>query len=79
MSNELLLWIGFNVFVLGMLVLDLGVFHRQAHEIKIKEALAWSAVWILLSLVFNAGIYFWKGRERALEFLAGYLLWSPAF
>ncbi len=50
MSNELLLWIGFNVFVLAMLALDLGVFHRKAHEVKIKEALWWSAVWIALAL-----------------------------
>ncbi len=74
MSNELLLWIGFNVFVLAMLALDLGVFHRKAHEIKIKEALLWSAVWILLALAFNTGIYLWRGQEAALEFLTGYLL-----
>jgi len=74
MSNELLLWIGFNVFVLAMLALDLGVFHRQAREVKVKEALWWSAVWIALALTFNAGIYFWRGEEAALEFLTGYLL-----
>ena len=74
MSNELLLWIGFNVFVLAMLALDLGVFHRKAHEVKIKEALWWSAVWIALALAFNAGIYFFRGEEAALEFLTGYLL-----
>ncbi|MCG3118559.1 MAG: putative membrane-bound redox modulator Alx [bacterium] len=74
MSNELLLWIGFNVFVLAMLALDLGVFHRKAHEVKVKEALWWSAVWIALALTFNAGIYFFRGEEAALEFLTGYLL-----
>jgi tellurite resistance protein TerC len=74
MSNELLLWIGFNVFVLAMLALDLGVFHRKAHEVKIKEALWWSAVWIALALAFNTGIYFFRGEEAALEFLTGYLL-----
>jgi tellurite resistance protein TerC len=74
MSNELLLWIGFNVFVLAMLALDLGVFHRKAHEVKVKEALWWSAVWIGLALTFNAGIYFFRGEEAALEFLTGYLL-----
>ena len=74
MSNELLLWIGFNVFVLAMLALDLGVFHRKAHEVKVKEALWWSAVWIALAMLFNAGIYFFRGEEAALEFLTGYLL-----
>lgn len=74
MSNELPLWIGFNVFVLAMLALDLGVFHRQAHEVKVKEALWWSAVWIGLAMLFNAGVYFWRGEEAALEFLTGYLL-----
>jgi tellurite resistance protein TerC len=74
MSNELLLWIGFNVFVLAMLALDLGVFHRKAHEVKVKEALWWSTVWIALALAFNTGIYFFRGEEAALEFLTGYLL-----
>jgi tellurite resistance protein TerC len=57
-----------------MLALDLGVFHRKAHVIKIKEALVWSAVWITLALLFNLGIYFWRGPETALEFLTGYLI-----
>lgn len=74
MENSLLLWIGFNVFVLAMLALDLGVFHRKAHVVKIKEALIWSAVWITLALLFNLGIYFWRGEVAALEFLTGYLL-----
>lgn len=68
------LWIGFNFFVLLMLVLDLGVFHRTKHEIKIKEALIWTAVWITLALVFNYGIYFFQGKQKALEFLTGYLI-----
>ena len=74
MANSLFLWIGFNLFVLGMLALDLGVFHRKAHVIKIKEALAWSAFWIALALLFNVGVYFWRGPQTALEFLTGYLL-----
>ncbi len=74
MSNELWMWIGFNVFVLAMLALDLGVFHRKSHEVKIKEALLWSGVWILLALTFNGIIYFWRGSETALEFLTGYLI-----
>jgi tellurite resistance protein TerC len=74
MSDQVLLWVVFNIFVLGMLALDLGVFHRKAHTIKIKEALAWSGVWIFLALLFNLGIYFWRGPESALEFLTGYLI-----
>jgi TerC family integral membrane protein len=74
MGNRLVLWIGFNIFVLAMLTLDLGVFHRKAHVIKIKEALVWSGVWITLALLFNLGIYLWRGPETALEFLAGYLI-----
>ncbi len=74
MSTELWMWIGFNVFVLAMLALDLGVFHRKSHEVKIKEALAWSGVWIALALVFNVLLYFWRGEQAALEFLTGYLI-----
>jgi tellurite resistance protein TerC len=51
--DSTLLWVGFNVFVLAMLALDLGVFHRTAHEVNVKEALVWSVVWIGLALVFN--------------------------
>jgi tellurite resistance protein TerC len=68
------LWIGFTAFILAMLALDLGVFHRKAHAIKISEAIIWSAIWVGLALLFNAGIYFWFGSERALEFFTGYLI-----
>ncbi len=68
------LWIGFTVFVLAMLALDLGVFHRRAHEVGAKEAAIWSVVWISLALLFNLGIYAWFGSERALEFSTGYLI-----
>ena len=68
------LWIGFIVFVLAMLAIDLGVFHRQAHAVSIREAAVWSAVWVSLALVFNAAVYFWFGSELALEFTAGYLI-----
>jgi len=67
-------WLGFLAFVFLMLALDLGVFHRKSHEVKIKEALVWSAVWIGMALAFNYLIYFFMGREKALEFLAGYLI-----
>ncbi|MCS6954086.1 MAG: TerC family protein [Bryobacterales bacterium] len=69
-----LLWVGFTLFVLAMLALDLGVFHRRAHEVRMAEALAWTVVWIVLALAFNVGVYFWFGSHRALEFLTGYLI-----
>ena len=68
------LWFGFTAFVLLMLVIDLGVFHRDAHELSLKEALSWSAVWVLLALLFNAAIYVGLGSTPALEFLTGYLI-----
>jgi tellurite resistance protein TerC len=74
MAIDAYIWTGFIAFVLLMLALDLGVFHRKSHEVKIKEALAWSAVWISLALIFNYGIYHFMGKEKALEFLAGYLI-----
>jgi tellurite resistance protein TerC len=67
-------WTLFCVFVLAMLALDLGVFHRKHHVVKLKEALGWSAVWIGLAIVFNVGIYFWMGHVKAMEFLTGYVI-----
>jgi tellurite resistance protein TerC len=67
-------WIAFNAFVLGMLALDLGVFHRKAHAVSMREAGIWSAVWVALALAFNAGLYFVWGAEPALQFLTGYLI-----
>jgi tellurite resistance protein TerC len=72
--NQTWLWIGFNLFVVAMLALDLGVFHKKAHVIKIKEALLLSAFWIALALLFNVGVYFVEGKQKALEFLTGYLI-----
>jgi tellurite resistance protein TerC len=68
------LWVGFTVFVLGMLALDLGVFHRKAHEVSIREAAVWSVVWVTLSLVFNVIIYWYLGAQAGLQFLTGYLI-----
>ena len=68
------LWIGFTLFVLALLALDLGVFHRKAHEVTTREALWWSAIWISLALLFNVGITYWFGRERGMEFLTGFLI-----
>jgi len=71
---KLLLWVGFICFILFMLAVDLLIFNRKRHEIRIKEALIWSGVWIGLALAFNFGIFIWGGRQLALEFLTGYLL-----
>lgn len=69
-----LLWGGFVAFVLAMLALDLGVFHRKAHEVPLKEALTWSVVWIAIAAAFNLGIYHWFGAEAALQFATGYVI-----
>jgi tellurite resistance protein TerC len=74
MEIQLIHWIAFLAFVFLLLALDLGVFHRKSHEVKIKEALIWSAVWISLALVFNYFVYLYMGKVKALEFLAGYLI-----
>jgi tellurite resistance protein TerC len=73
-SETIWLLVGFNLFVIAMLALDLGVLHRHAHAVSLKEAVTWSLVWITLALTFNLGVYFWRGSETALEFLAGYLI-----
>ena len=73
-DTSLWLWAGFNLFVLAMLALDLGVFHRKAHSVSIREATVWSAVWISLALLFNAGIWFFQGSEAGVQFLTGYLI-----
>ncbi len=72
--NETLALVLFNVFVIAMLLLDLGIFQRRAHVIGVREALGWSLFWIVLSLLFNLGLYFWQGKEVALQFLTGYLI-----
>lgn len=81
MEGKTLYWILFNVFVLIMLALDLGVFNRKAHEVKMKEALIWSAVWIVLALTFNLWLYFnytppegFTSADSALQFLTGYVI-----
>lgn len=74
MNNEVLLWSGFALLIGVMLVLDLGVFNRKSHEISFREAATWTAVWTSLALAFNVWIYVEMGREKALEFLAGYLI-----
>jgi tellurite resistance protein TerC len=70
----LIFWILFNAFALGMLVLDLLVFHRRGRVVRSREALAWSAMWIVLAAAFAGIIFFWQGRQVALEFVTGYVL-----
>ncbi|HMM41164.1 MAG TPA: TerC family protein [Thermomicrobiales bacterium] len=68
------LWAGFTVFVLLLLTLDLGIFHRRPHTISVREAALWTAGWVSLAAVFNIGVYLTAGSERGLEFTAGYLV-----
>ena len=70
----IIFWILFNLFVLAMLVLDLGVFHRRAHAVKFREAALWSAMWIGLAAAFALVLYFWQGRTSTLEFVTGYVI-----
>ena len=83
-EGQVWLWVGFNLFVLIMLALDLGVFHRKSHVVSAKEAIAWSVFWISLALIFNLGIYFfwdsmspgsgYTNNEAALAFFTGYII-----
>ena len=72
--NQTWLWIAFNVFVLGMLAVDLGVFNRKAHVITLKEALRWTVLVVIVAAVFCAGIFRFRGEQAGLEFLTGYLI-----
>jgi tellurite resistance protein TerC len=70
----ILFWVLFNLFVIAMLALDLGVFNRRAHSIGFPEALGWSAMWVALAAAFAVLVYFWRGRTAGLEFATGYLI-----
>ncbi len=74
MIDTLWLWLGFNLFVLAMLALDLGVFHRKAHVVTLRESMSWTVVWVGLALVFNLGVWHNMGPERGLEFFTGYVI-----
>lgn len=74
MSPDLWPWIIFNALVLGMLALDLGVFHRKSHVVEMREALTWSGVWIALALLFNGWVYYSRGPQAGIEFFTGYLI-----
>lgn len=74
MTDSLWLWIGFNLFVLAMLALDLGVFHRKSHVVSFREAIGWTVAWVTLALLFAIGIWHYMGAQKALEFTTGYLI-----
>jgi len=68
------LWVAFNSFILVMLALDLGVFHRKSHVVSLRESLAWTGIWVALALLFNIGVWHYAGQARALEFFTGYVI-----
>jgi len=74
MEEGIWYWVGFIAFVLVMLLLDLGVFHKKDTVVKVKEAILWSLFWISLALIFNVGIYYFIDHTKAIEFFTGYLL-----
>ncbi len=74
MDPNLLLWAAFNIFVIGMLALDLGVFHKKSEEISVRNALTWTAVWITLAMAFNVFVYLYLGKESGIEFFTGYVI-----
>lgn len=74
MTDTFVLWICFNLFVLIMLALDLGVFHRKSHHVSLREALTWTAVWITLAMLFNLFVYYYFDRDKAIEFFTGYVI-----
>lgn len=70
----LIAWVGFTIFIFFMLALDLGVFHRRSHSIKVNEALGWTLTWATLAVLFGLGLWRLEGPEKSLEFFTGYLL-----
>ncbi len=74
METSLSVWIGFIVFVLFVLALDLGVFHKKSHSVSFKEAILWSVVWIALAMIFNLLILQWRGEDDFYKFLTGYVI-----
>jgi tellurite resistance protein TerC len=73
-ATNIWFWVGFIAFVLAMLALDLGVFNRKPHVVGVKEAAAWTGVWVALALVFAAGLAFFESQQAALTFLTGYVI-----
>jgi tellurite resistance protein TerC len=73
-NDGYLLWGGFIAFILVMLALDLLIFHRRAHVIRFREALAWTVFWIVLAIIFGVGVYIWMGPQSGVEYFTGYLI-----
>ncbi len=69
-----LLWLGFNLFILIAIALDLGVFHRKAHKVGAREAALWTAVWVGLAVIFGSFVWHWYGAQRGLEYFTGYVI-----
>ncbi|MCX7824034.1 MAG: hypothetical protein N2689_00560, partial [Verrucomicrobiae bacterium] len=74
METPFWFWIAFNAVVLLLLALDLGVVHRHAHAVSLREAGVWTAVWVTLSLLFGGSIWWHGGRESGLQFFTGYVV-----
>lgn len=74
MNTDIQFWIYFTLFILAMLAIDLGIFHRKSHAVSFKESLMWTFVWLILAMLFNTVVYFWKGPEKSFEFLTGYII-----
>ncbi|MEX1238201.1 MAG: TerC family protein [Cyclobacteriaceae bacterium] len=74
MAETVVLWTAFNIFVLGMLALDLGIFHKKSAEISVRDALLWTGIWITLAMAFNFFVFHYFGREQAIEFFTGYII-----
>jgi len=72
--SELQLWIGFWIVVAALLAIDLFLFSKEAHKVSLKEALAWSAAWIILALIFGGGVILFMGSEQGLAYFTGYLV-----
>jgi tellurite resistance protein TerC len=74
MSVQTMMWLGFAILMTTMFILDLGMFSRKSHEIRFREAMIWTLVWVSLAFAFNVWIYFNLGPTKALEFFTGYLI-----
>ncbi len=72
--EQLAFWVIFNIGILGLLVLDLVVLNKKTTKVSVKSALWWSAFWVGLAVAFNVFVYFWKGKDSALQFMSGYLI-----
>jgi tellurite resistance protein TerC len=73
-ATQTMMWLAFAAVIAAMFVLDLFVFNRKSHEIRFREALTWTLVWVGLALAFNAGVWYYLGQSKALEFFTGYVI-----